>query len=54
MSVVSFLVAGVPKGGTTALARYLQQHPQLWLPEEKGLRRACLEAVCVIRGGGPT
>lgn len=37
MSSISFLVAGVQKGGTTALARYLQQHPQLWLPEEKEL-----------------
>lgn len=36
-SNVSFLLAGVQKGGTTALARYLQQHPQLWLPEEKEL-----------------
>jgi hypothetical protein len=33
--VVSFLVAGVQKAGTTALHDYLSQHPQLCLPQVK-------------------
>jgi len=34
---VHFLIAGAQKGGTTALAHYLQQHPGLWIPQEKEL-----------------
>jgi hypothetical protein len=34
---VSFLVCGAQKAGTTALAGYLRQHPQLFLPAEKEL-----------------
>lgn len=32
-----FLVVGAQKSGTTALAAYLRQHPQLFIPEEKEL-----------------
>lgn len=32
---VSFVIGGAQKAGTTALARYLQGHPQLCLPEGK-------------------
>ncbi len=32
-----FLVVGAQKSGTTALAAYLRQHPQLFLPDEKEL-----------------
>ena len=34
---VQFLIAGVQKGGTTALAAYLRQHPQLFIPATKEL-----------------
>lgn len=34
---VNFLIAGVQKGGTTALAQYLNQHPDLWIPTSKEL-----------------
>ena len=34
---VDLLVAGVQKGGTTALHEYLSEHPQLGLPAEKEL-----------------
>ena len=34
---VQFLIAGVQKGGTTALADYLRQHPQLHIPSSKEL-----------------
>lgn len=34
---VSFLIAGTQKGGTTALADYLRNHPQLFLPKRKEL-----------------
>ena len=34
---MSFLVCGAQKAGTTALAGYLRQHPQLFLPAEKEL-----------------
>ena len=34
---VTFLVAGVQKGGTTALFDYLREHPQLCLPAAKEL-----------------
>ena len=32
-----FLVVGAQKSGTTALAAYLREHPQLFIPEEKEL-----------------
>ena len=34
---VSFLVCGAQKAGTTALAGYLRDHPQLFLPPQKEL-----------------
>jgi hypothetical protein len=34
---VEFLIAGVQKGGTTALADYLRQHPALFIPALKEL-----------------
>ena len=34
---VSFLICGSQKSGTSALDRYLRQHPQLFLPTEKEL-----------------
>ncbi len=36
-TAVQFLIAGVQKGGTTALADYLRQHPGLFLPASKEL-----------------
>jgi Sulfotransferase domain len=35
--LVKMIVAGVQKGGTTSLFRYLQGHPQLRAPEQKEL-----------------
>ena len=35
--IVQFLIAGVQKGGTTALADYLRQHPTLFIPAVKEL-----------------
>ena len=35
--IVQFLIAGVQKGGTTALADYLRQHPALFIPTLKEL-----------------
>ena len=35
--LVSFLICGAQKAGTTALADYLRGHPQLFLPEQKEL-----------------
>ena len=35
--VVSFLICGAQKAGTTALAEYLRGHPELYLPERKEL-----------------
>ena len=34
---LSFLICGTQKGGTTALAHYLKQHPEVALPETKEL-----------------
>jgi len=34
---LSFLICGTQKGGTTALAHYLKQHPEVGLPETKEL-----------------
>jgi len=34
-AVVRFLIIGVQKGGTTSLARYLAQHPEIYIPEKK-------------------
>jgi hypothetical protein len=36
-TAVQFLIAGVQKGGTTALADYLRQHPGLFIPAIKEL-----------------
>lgn len=35
--IVQFLIAGVQKGGTTALSHYLRQHPALFIPPVKEL-----------------
>ena len=35
--LVSFLICGAQKAGTTALAEYLRGHPQLFLPAQKEL-----------------
>lgn len=37
LSTVQFLIAGTQKGGTTALADYLRQHPALFIPAVKEL-----------------
>jgi hypothetical protein len=34
----SFFIVGAPKSGTTALCKYLNRHPQIFIPEEKELR----------------
>ncbi|MBN2513718.1 MAG: sulfotransferase domain-containing protein [Sedimentisphaerales bacterium] len=34
---IDFLVAGVQKAGTTALFSYLNQHPEIYIPEQKEL-----------------
>lgn len=34
----SFFIVGAPKAGTTALCKYLNRHPQLFIPPEKELR----------------
>ncbi|MEN6309427.1 MAG: sulfotransferase domain-containing protein [Anaerohalosphaeraceae bacterium] len=36
-SRIDFLVAGVQKAGTTALFSYLNQHPEIYIPEQKEL-----------------
>jgi hypothetical protein len=35
MTLPNFLIVGAPKSGTTSLYRYLQDHPQVFLPEVK-------------------
>lgn len=35
MSLPDFLIAGVPKAGTTALRSALRQHPEFYLPKIK-------------------
>jgi len=37
MTLPSFLVCGIQKGGTTALHAYLQSHPDVFCPERKEL-----------------
>ena len=34
----NFLIVGAAKAGTTSLAKYLNQHPDIFIPEEKELR----------------
>ncbi|WP_204141129.1 sulfotransferase [Halomicronema sp. CCY15110] len=31
----NFLIIGAPKAGTTSLYKYLQAHPQIFLPDKK-------------------
>ena len=38
MTMPNFLVIGAAKGGTTALHRYLGQHPQIYMSQPKELR----------------
>jgi Sulfotransferase family len=38
MTMPNFLVIGAAKGGTTALHRYLKQHPQIYVSPQKELR----------------
>lgn len=38
MTMPNFLVIGAAKGGTTALHRYLKQHPQIFMSPRKELR----------------
>lgn len=35
MRVPDFFIVGAPKCGTTALHRYLREHPQIFMPEKK-------------------
>ncbi|MEI6123995.1 MAG: sulfotransferase [Bacteroidota bacterium] len=35
--VVNFLIVGTQKGGTTALARFIAQHPKVFIPSQKEL-----------------
>jgi len=35
MGYPDFIIAGVPKAGTTSLYNYLSQHPQIYLPDHK-------------------
>ncbi|MBK8470977.1 MAG: sulfotransferase [Sphingobacteriales bacterium] len=35
MKLPDFFIVGAPKCGTTALYDYLQQHPQIWLPQKE-------------------
>lgn len=35
MALPNFMIAGVPKAGTTSLSYYLQQHPDVYLSPEK-------------------
>lgn len=36
-----FIIVGAPKSGTTSLYRYLQQHPSVFMPENKEPRFFC-------------
>jgi hypothetical protein len=31
----NFFIVGAPKSGTTAVYRYLHEHPEIWMPDEK-------------------
>ena len=35
MSVVNLFIVGMPKAGTTSLHRYLSQHPEIYMSEDK-------------------
>ncbi|HIK32235.1 MAG TPA: sulfotransferase [Oscillatoriales cyanobacterium M59_W2019_021] len=37
MKLPNFIIIGAGKGGTTSLYKYLQQHPQIFVPEKKEL-----------------
>lgn len=37
----SFFIVGAPKSGTTALCKYLNRHPQIFIPQKKELRYFC-------------
>ncbi len=40
-SIQHFVIVGAPKCGTTSLYRYLQQHPRVFMPENKEPRFFC-------------
>jgi hypothetical protein len=46
-----FLIVGAPKSGTTSLYRYLQQHPLIFMPENKEPRFFCDYATDIFEFG---
>ncbi len=50
MTLPNFLIIGPPKCGTTALYRYLSQHPDVFMPREKEPRFLLSHAVPTYTG----
>ena len=37
VTLPDFFIVGAPKGGTTSLHYYLQEHPQVFMPKTEGI-----------------
>lgn len=44
----NFLIVGAAKAGTTSLAKYLNEHPQIFIPEKKELRYFVSDAILAL------
>ncbi len=51
--IVDFIVAGTMKGGTSALAAFLAQHPQIFIPRQKELHFFDVDDNYMAEGHGP-
>ena len=49
----NFLIVGAAKAGTTSFAKYLNQHPDVFIPENKELRYFISETIKNINRKDP-
>ena len=49
----NFLIVGAAKAGTTSLAKYLNEHPDIFIPEQKELRFFVKDALLNISDNDP-
>ena len=51
MKKPNFIIAGFPKCGTTSLYHYLNEHPEIYMPQKKELHFFTHKIISKLRGG---
>ena len=51
MKKPNFIIAGFPKCGTTSLYHYLNEHPQIFMPNQKELHFFTFEILSKLKNG---